>query len=204
MQHQSKITYYRNTRLRPGHAAWYFDQLGDVKRVLDVGCGVGDLGRLKPSPKVGVWGVDVDEGALVQAAPHEKVAQVDFDAEPLPFKDETFDAVVARDVLEHLLHPAVLVHELRRVMRPSGVLIASMVMAKPKAVWADYTHVRGFTKTSARTLVEDGGFSIEGIWPMGGVPLSDRLGFTRLVPLLLRVPPLGMKWASSWEMRARK
>ena len=39
---------------------------------------------------------------------------------------------------------------------------------------------------------------------MGGVPLSDRLGFTDAVPQLLRVPVLDALWGSSWELRACK
>ena len=91
-----------------------------------------------------------------------------------------------------------------RVTRRGGVIVASVVMARPQRVWADYTHLRGFTRESARLLLEDAGFAVEAIWRMGGVPLSDRLGFMDLVPHLLRVPLFDALWGSSWELRARK
>ncbi len=80
----------------------------------------------------------------------------------------------------------------------------SVVMAKPRAVWADYTHVRGFTRRSARLLLEDAGFEVEAVWRMGGIPLSTRLRFIWLVPTLLRLPVVGWLWASSWELKARR
>jgi hypothetical protein len=71
-------------------------------------------------------------------------------------------------------------------------------------VWADYTHVRGFTKESARMLLEDVGFEVESIWRMGAVPFAARLRLMPLVPLLLRLPIFSQLWAASWELRARR
>jgi len=89
-------------------------------------------------------------------------------------------------------------------MRPGGALLASVVMAKPSAVWADYTHIRGFTRTAAEELLRDGGFTVERVWRMGGVPLTSRLGLIDLVPAFLRIPVAGHIWAVSWELLARR
>ena len=107
-------------------------------------------------------------------------------------------------IFEHLHDPGRLAREVTRVARPGAVVITSVVMARPRNVWADYTHVRGFTKRTASQLLEDAGLRVERIWRMGGVPLSGRLGFVQLVPTLLRLPGCNQLWASSWELKARK
>lgn len=200
----AKQAYYSGRGLPQALAARYYRELGDARRVLDLGCGTGDFGRLRPSPDVEVHGVDVDPLAVALASGHEIAVQADVEREPLPYPDEWFDGVLAKDIFEHLREPAVAVREAYRVLRPGGVLVASMVMARPSRVWADYTHVRGFTRESARLLLEDAGFKVEAIWRMGPVPLSNRLGFIGLVPALLRVPPFDWLWGASWEVKARK
>ncbi len=46
--------------------------------------------------------------------------------EPLPFDDASFDAVVAGELFEHLRFPEGVVGEVRRVLRPGGVLVGSV------------------------------------------------------------------------------
>lgn len=203
-QDSGKLAYYKGREFPRELALHYFRQFGPCGSILDVGCGTGDLGRYRPSADVAVHGVDIDPRAVDVARAYEEAVCVDLEASPLPYDNEAFDAVLARDVLEHLQDPARLVREIFRVLRPQGVLVASVVMAKPRRVWDDYTHVRGFTKGSARLLLNDAGFVVEAVWPMGGMPLSNRLRYMHLVPLILRAPGLSHLWASSWELRARR
>lgn len=200
----SKRAYYVGREPSPELGRHYFRHLGPVGTVLDVGCGTGGLGRHRPSAKIVVHGVDVDPGAIDLARSHEEAVCVDLVVSPLPYDDQVFDAVLAKDVLEHFHDPARLVREIFRVLRPGGVVVASVIMAKPRRVWDDYTHVRGFTRRSACLVLEDAGFCIESVWRMGSVPLSNRLRFVSLVPHIMKVPGLHQVWASSWELKARK
>jgi SAM-dependent methyltransferase len=99
--------------------------IGTGKRVLDLGCRSGALTRhLLEGNRV--VGVDVDDHALAKAAAlgiEPVQANVE---EPLPFEDASFDAVVAGELLEHLRFPDALVAEIRRVLRPGGVLVGSV------------------------------------------------------------------------------
>lgn len=45
-----------------------------------------------------------------------------FDAETPPFADESFDAIIFLDLIEHLPHPSQFLDECRRMLRPGGVL----------------------------------------------------------------------------------
>ena len=190
--------------MAPSLAARYYRLFEGARVILDLGCGQGDLARFRPLPEVEVHGVDSDPVAVERASRFEQAICLDLDEEPLPYDDESFDAVLAKDVLEHLRDPGRATRELFRVLRPGGVLVASVVMAIPKRVWCDYTHARGFTQRSARLLLEDAGFADEAVWRMGAVPGSNRLRFMELVPHLLRLPVAGALWASSWELRARR
>lgn len=195
---------YRGRGMPAALAARYYREFGDVRTVLDLGCGAGDFGRHRPSPAVEVHGVDADLHAVELASRWERALVVDLDAASLPYEDGTFDAVLAKDIFEHVGDPLRVAREAHRVLRPGGVIVASVVMAKPGRVWADYTHRRGFTRASARLLLEDAGFHVESSWRMGGVPLSARLGLIDYVPALLAVPIFDALWGSSWELRARR
>ncbi len=199
-----KRTYYRDAGMPASLARRYYRQFAGARTILDVGCGTGEFGRLRPSAGIVVNGVDIDAGAVEQATLHERAVRVDLDAMPLPYPNASFDAVLAKDIFEHVRDPGQLAREVYRVTKRGGVLVASVVMARPHRVWADYTHQRGFTRDAARMLLSDAGFRIEATWRMGGVPLSNRLGFADAVPQLLRVPLFDALWGSSWELRARK
>ena len=182
----------------------YLAQFQGAAKVLDVGCGTGDFGRHQASPDLEIHGVDADPGAVEEARRFEQAICLNLESTALPYDDESFDAVLARDILEHVQDPGRLVREIHRVMRPGGVLVASVVMARPQRVWADYTHVRGFTRMSARLLLEDAGLAVHRIDRMGAVPLSSRLRFIKWVPFILRLPVIDQLWGTSWELVAQK
>ncbi|MCK4793860.1 MAG: class I SAM-dependent methyltransferase, partial [Desulfobacteraceae bacterium] len=145
---QRKRKYFSRRVLHPTLVAYYYHHFGHVRRVLDLGCGLGCMGRLKPDSTIEVYGLDIDEGAVAEAAQYENAQVWDLEAQRLPFDGEYFDAVLAKDILEHLQAPWVLVTEIYRTLRPGGIVIASVAMAKPKIVWNDYTHIRGFTSNA--------------------------------------------------------
>ncbi len=199
-----KRAYYQGTGMPPQLAREYFRRLGSVSLVLDLGCGVGDMSRAAP-PGVRVIGVDHDRGALEITGRYGRVLVWDAEAGGrLPFAHNCFYAVIARDFLEHLDQPWDTVSEIRAVLRPGGLALASVPMARPRVVWNDYTHRRGFTRSAARLLFLDAGFEVERVDRMGPLPLAARLSLIRAVPWLLRLPVLNQVWATSWEVLARK
>lgn len=64
--------------------------------------------------------------------------------------------------------------------------------------------MRGFTNRALRQMFIDAGFEVIALWKMGGVPLTARLDLIRLVPWLLRIPPLDWAYASSYEIKVRR
>jgi SAM-dependent methyltransferase len=98
---------------------------GPGRQVLDVGCRTGALTRAYLEGNE-VVGIDVDQDALAEAAKLGIETHWADAEQPLPFPDESFDAIVAGEVLEHLREPARLVAEARRLLRPGGTLVGSV------------------------------------------------------------------------------
>jgi methionine biosynthesis protein MetW len=154
---------------------------------LDVGCGDGQT--------AGVWfrdhgrsyiGVDVSANAVASARAIGLEAHVIEAAASLPFGDAEFDAVVCIEVLEHLFAPAAAVAEMLRVLKPRGVLLATVpnvaywrrrlelaVLGRfdpfgdglsVEQPWRD-PHIRFFSVGTLRRMLDMAGF--EDVWISG-------------------------------------
>lgn len=97
------------------------------QRVLDVGCGPGNL-LTELVARVGsdrVAGVDPSESFLAAARDrHPGVDVRSGTAEQLPFDDATFDAALAQLVVHFMNDPVAGLREMARVTRPGGVIAA--------------------------------------------------------------------------------
>ena len=136
--------------------------VGTGKRVLDLGCRSGALTQHFLDGNE-VVGVDVDPEALAKAAAL-GIEPVEANVEePLPFADASFDAVVAGELFEHLQFPDALVGEIRRILRPGGVLVGSvpnayrvqsrLLFLRGKPPEDDPTHLRMFSPAAIRELL---------------------------------------------------
>jgi SAM-dependent methyltransferase len=131
----------------------HFDSSAEL---LDLGCGTGWLADHFEH----YTGMDGSEDAVAEAQRRGRnVSHADLD-QPLRLEDASFDAVVMKDVLEHVGDPVALVREVRRVLRPGGLVFASSPDAQ-RWVWDDYTHRRPFTRKSYRLLFRDQGLDVE-------------------------------------------
>ena len=131
--------------------------------VLDLGCRTGALTQHYAAGNT-VIGVDVDRCALEQAARRLGIVTAWADVEEeLPFDDDTFDVVVAGELLEHLADPAATVSHALRVLRPGGRLVGSVPNAfrlKSRIRFAagrhpetDATHLQLFTPEALASLL---------------------------------------------------
>lgn len=89
-------------------------------KVLDVGCGKRPYRMYLDPRRVTIYvGIDSDPTSdadlLVSGAQH-----------GWPFQNQTFDAIICTEVLEHVHDPQVFIGELSRVLKPGGLLILSV------------------------------------------------------------------------------
>jgi SAM-dependent methyltransferase len=140
------------------------EAIGEGHNVLDLGCRSGALTQHFVEGNE-VVGVDVDQAALAKAEERGITPVVADVEEPLPFPDESFDAVVAGELLEHLAFPETLVAEVERVLEPGGSFVGSVpnafnfqrrlrfLLGKPPE--QDPTHLRMFSREQLRELLAD-------------------------------------------------
>lgn len=132
MSHQE--TYRHNEAYAEFLANWdesfyakYADTLRPERsgaRVLDVGCGAGQVvGRLTQAG-FEAYGVDVSEPNIERARKHSDRCLF-YDGKHLPFPDNHFTAAGALNVLEHVEEPEDFIGELVRVVEPGGKVIIS-------------------------------------------------------------------------------
>jgi SAM-dependent methyltransferase len=112
---------------RSARYAWAA-QFARGRRVLDVGCGVGDGSRvLTEAGAAEVVGID-SPAAMVEVAQESTGANLQFerrDIGPLDHPDDSFEMVVCFAAIDRLADPEVLLAELVRVLRPEGLLAVS-------------------------------------------------------------------------------
>lgn len=98
------------------------------KRVLDISCGEGyGSWLLKEWGAKSVIGIDIHEQAILNAKKkfsHSKIEFICGDAHAIPL-NEQFDIIVSMETIEHLSNPKVYLSELKRLLKPHGIIIIS-------------------------------------------------------------------------------
>ena len=190
--------------LSPAHAL-LLAAVADGSRVLDVGCASGYLGGILQERGCALTGIEADPEAAA-AAPFRVITG---DLDDPGVRSEVggpFDAILCGDVLEHLAGPAATLAWLATLLAPDGIVVVSvpnighwtgrraLVLGRfPQEDHGlfDRTHLRWFTRASARALVEGAGLRVvaEGFTP-APLPLQSHVpALARLIPRALRIRP---------------
>ena len=140
-------------------------------RILDVGCGNGNLFKLLPNGRYELYGVDFSENMIDEAKSCD-IQGASFlvaDAEMLPFEDDEFDIVVCNASFHHYIHPELVLNEMHRVLKDGGRLI----IGDP--------YVPGFARFFVNVLVR---FSDKGDYHFYGMDemrkMFEKTGFTQV------------------------
>lgn len=108
---------------------WWASHGVTGKNVLDAGCGVGyGIGILASGGAAGVTGVDIDPSAVSEAEDRFGASAEEIvvgDLLDLPLDDDSFDVAVCFETIEHIEDGGQALAELRRVLRPDGLLLIS-------------------------------------------------------------------------------
>ncbi len=157
-----------------------FNPLIGRERILDYGCGLGDTYQRQLAAAVKQYnGADVGALALESARLKGFEAfKINPDQGTLDLPDNVFDGATCIEVFEHLFDPLQSARELNRVLKPGGVLVATVpnfgyhawrllaflraqVPAEPERPEMNRyngVHIRFFSKLMLKRLLRDAGF----------------------------------------------
>jgi glycosyltransferase involved in cell wall biosynthesis len=196
--------YFVNYPLKESKHSSHYYFMGFVGRnndVLDVGCGAGFFAAKAVEQGNRVVGIDHLPPSEAQPV-FEKFVSADLDGGLDGAKDElrgrAFDRVLLQDILEHVRHPDRLLRDCRELLKPDGRLVVSVpnvanVTVRWSLLWGrfeytergllDRTHVRFFTRRSARRTIEAAGYRILQE-KMTVMPVEVALGLSAANPLM--------------------
>jgi len=190
--------------------AYFGKQRSDID-ILDWGCGKGHISYLLRQAGLHVTSADVAQGgtdsAFHQATPilqEQNIAPVPLaDPVELPFGDASFDCVTSFGVLEHVAHDLASLKQIRRILRPQGLLYVSFLPYRTSWTQAlarlrgDDYHDRLYTRRGVQSLARAAGFEILGmhfgqLLPKNPVPRRLSSLLEPVDQLLCRYTPLAL------------
>ena len=126
---------------------------------LDIGCGIGDMLGFRPN----TVGVDINplNVAFCNELGHD--AQI-MTPDVLPFGDTSFDSVLLDNVLEHIAEPTPLLAEIRRVLRPQGVVVIGVPGIRGQA--SDSDHKVFYDESALSLTAEKNNFRVVKVFHM--------------------------------------
>lgn len=149
-------------------------------RLLDIGCGAGNLMLAARKHGWNAHGLDVSANAVnhVRSLGFE-VFQGELKNAQLP--SQHFDVITAAEILEHLSEPRVLLEEVARLLRPGGLfwtttphargLSARVLGLKWRCIWPP-EHLQLFSAGGLKHLLRDAGFRDIRVRTTGGNPIE--------------------------------
>jgi SAM-dependent methyltransferase len=179
------------------------DTVGAGRRtLLDVGSGEGWFAKRASAAGWHVVALDYLHSGAVRTRAHVSRV-VRGSAERVPLSSETFDAVTAWDLLEHLHAPAAAIREIHRVLRRGGAFAFSTPNPEARSVrcrgrdsvqFTDETHVSISPADDWKKWLEEAGFRVARLgtdtWWDPPYPPS-------------RVPAAAYKLRAQWEFATR-
>jgi O-antigen biosynthesis protein len=172
--------------VQPGNRPrFYYDQSrpevaalvpADCRRVLEVGCATGQLGRLLKERGHHVTGIELVPAVAEAARAHlDEVVTADVETDGFPFGPDSFDCVVFADVLEHLIDPWRVLRAAVEVLSPDGRVVASVPNVQNiDVIWrlvrgrwdyrergiTDFGHLRFFTLRTIHGLFQQANLEV--------------------------------------------
>ncbi len=162
------MSYFSDKEYRPKYSQeeLWFDRLyfnrwfKDTKgQILDIGCATGNFIALAPNQ---ISGVDIDDDSIAIARSRGFNVDKIEPGKPMSIlKDEAYEGIYIKHVVEHLSDPLLFFKEVNRILKFEGkaiILTPNCPYMLNRAFWDDYTHKHPFTKKSLSMVAYDAGF----------------------------------------------
>ena len=127
---KSKIQFFYESRIRSIIKLILESDLPEKSKILDLGCGGGNISLSLISYGFDVYSVDIKPKNLIWFNKKAKINSMEScpvisNACNLPFREHIFDCVVATEIIEHLYRPAIFIETIKKVLKNDGILVLS-------------------------------------------------------------------------------
>ena len=163
-------------------------------KILDLGCGNGDLGNLLKTDMHYIDGVTISESEFKFAKNILDNVYLYNLEQGLPedILENKYDIILCSHILEHLCYPNKLLQDIKNVLTESGHLVvclpnilhykSRLELLKGNFVYSevglwDHTHFKWYTFESAKILLVDNGFKIKRKYVTGEMPFGTFFSF---------------------------
>lgn len=148
--------------------------------VLDAACGSGYGSEIIAKAAKKIIGIDNSKSALDWGNKYHKRKNIEFREanlnEQLNFKNNTFDAIISFETLEHVRNYHNMLSEFRRILKPGGILILSTPNRNATQKYSDKFHLKEFSKKELLDLLNNY-FKIENLF--GQTPYIEISGYKK-------------------------
>jgi GT2 family glycosyltransferase/SAM-dependent methyltransferase len=127
------------------------------KKVLDVGCATGSLVYFMQRMGANALGIDISRWAMKNSVSKDLIRG---DAEYLPFKNASFNVIIARELIEHLPDPLKFFERTKKVLTENGSLLISTPDGRREKD-VDPTHINVRAHNEWMNLLRNNGFSVD-------------------------------------------
>lgn len=190
---------YRFSNEPTGIHRLVIDRVPEGSRVLDIGCASGYVGEYLIKEKgCKFFGVEPNLRSAEEAkkAGYELVINTSVEAALTSFVGEEFDVIILADVLEHLVEPASILADVKKLLKADGQIILSLPNIAHYSIRLkmlvgnfestetgilDKTHLHHYTLEAATRLFESAGLTVTEVRPRGDLERwGRRLGLETL------------------------
>ncbi len=169
----NKIIKLLSSKLYPLIYEFIKESLTKDMKVLEVGTGTGLVAREIADHVERIEATDFSEEMIDTAKSDKYPANINFscaDIFDLPFEDNQFDAVIASNVLHIIPEPEKAMQEIRRVLKPNGLLIAPTFLWKELSLFGkiqkfimlkkNFPLKTDWSEETFKSFINDSGFTI--------------------------------------------
>jgi ubiquinone/menaquinone biosynthesis C-methylase UbiE len=159
---EEKHWWFRNRRNFAFHLLKKYSTNKNIN-ILEIGCSGGPfILQLINEGYINIKGIDISENG-VELAKQRGIKDVSvMDAQNLDFKDNSFDLIVASDVLEHLANENKAASEWNRVLKPGGIAI--VFVPAFENLWSEHDivnhHYKRYTKETLKRTFTINNFEV--------------------------------------------
>lgn len=212
--HHDSVVSVHATRRASEAAAFLLPHIEPGMRLLDFGCGPGTISidlAAAVYPGGSVVGIDLSDSVIEQAATRAReigATNITFEVNSVfdtGYESESFDVAYAHQVLQHLDSPVRALMEIKRLLKPGGLVAVREVDWGTMAVWPGDTRIEEFRRLYAEVAAHNGGE------PNAGRCVKSWLGeagfsqVTLSASIWVHADPESCRWwGEQWAERVRQ